>query len=129
MKVKIDTKEHFHLIVPQEPLFTANMAEQWRDTLISHAAMTPFNLVISLQEVTFMDSSCLSMLSQQVQKSHQDHHSVAIHIPPHSPLRSGEASEITHLDPVFTLEEAIDLVAMESLERELLDDADDALHP
>ena len=125
MKVKIDTKEHFHLIVPEESAISAIMAEPWHRLLETYAAMAPFNLVVSLEQVRTMAPECLEALEEQVHRSRSNRHSLAVFLPTVSPLRIPANTYLEKLEPVQTLDEAIDLVAMESLERELLDGSPD----
>lgn len=125
MKVKIDTKEHFHQITPEEPEISAILAESWRRLLETYAAMTPYNLVVSLERVSAMAPESLEVLVEQLHRSRSSRHSLAIFIPAISPLRNTDDSYLERLEPVLTLEEAIDLVTMESLERDLLDGTHD----
>ena len=36
MKVKIDTKEKFHVVVPEEPILSANMTEELNQLLLPY---------------------------------------------------------------------------------------------
>ena len=55
MKVKIDTKEKFHVITIEEPVLSANMTGDLTQTLLSFLNKTPKNLVINFEKVEKID--------------------------------------------------------------------------
>jgi len=57
MKVKIDTKEKFHIITIEEPVLSANMTGDLEHTLLSFLAGAPRNLVINLEKVQKIDDT------------------------------------------------------------------------
>ena len=42
MKVKIDTKEKFHVITPEEPVLSANMTEELKQKFFKNGNYLPF---------------------------------------------------------------------------------------
>ena len=56
MKVKIDTKEKFHVITVEEPFLAANMTGEITKTLLSFLDKTPKNLIINFENVEKIDA-------------------------------------------------------------------------
>jgi len=63
MKVKIDTKEKFHVISPEEPVLSANMTEELEQKLLSFTENEIKNVILKLSMVEQIDqkiaASCL----------------------------------------------------------------------
>ena len=55
MKVKIDTKEKFHVFTPEEPSLSANMTEELNKLLLPYLETEIKNIILKLGEVTAMD--------------------------------------------------------------------------
>jgi anti-anti-sigma regulatory factor len=117
MQYKINTKENFDIIVPQMAQFVSIMAEE----LISHCAELQKNdksAIIDFSNVLSIDGEMLVVL----EKLHAGFYDCNLSCafcnlnPDIKPLFSRE------LNIVPTQIEAIDLVSMEGLERELLGD-------
>ena len=72
MKVKIDTKEKFTVIIPLEPDLPANMTEEIQRTLLSYLDKTTKNIIINLENVMKIDlcvASVLGSAQEQFNKS------------------------------------------------------------
>ena len=55
MKVKIDTKEKFHVITPEEPILSANMTEELKEMLLPFLETENKNVILKLREVKEID--------------------------------------------------------------------------
>jgi len=119
MKVKIDTKEKFHVITIEEPVLSANMTEELSQVLLSFLNKTPKNLVLNFEKVekieitpattivtvqqTFYDSDC-SLVICNLQPDIETY------------LDENELLELMNVTP--TESEAWDIVQLEEIERE-----------
>lgn len=117
MQYKINTKENFDIIVPQMAQFDSIMAEE----LFQHCSELQKNdksAIIDFSNVLSMDSAIISTLEKMYTAFYEHHLSCAFcHL--HQDFRPLFSAE---LNIVPTQIEAIDLVSMEGLERELLRD-------
>ena len=62
MKVKIDTKEKFHVITIEEPALSANMTENIKETLLSFLNKSVKNVILNLESVQEIDESVANTL-------------------------------------------------------------------
>ncbi|MEO5648264.1 MAG: STAS domain-containing protein [Chitinophagaceae bacterium] len=122
MKVKIDTKEKFHVITLEEEVLAANMTEKLRELLQGFKTKTPRHVVVNLGQVKVMDKAFAGELTQQQQVFYENNSSLVIcelANEVESFLDKNELLEIMNVTP--TESEAGDIVQMEEIERELLD--------
>ncbi|MDE3211853.1 MAG: STAS domain-containing protein [Bacteroidota bacterium] len=120
MKVKIDTKEKFHVISIGEPVFTANMTEEWRQMLLSYLNSEVRNVILNFREVAELDQEGVGLLISLQQQFHENHCSfVCCEMNPgmQAFLASRPDGELLNITP--TESEAWDMVQMEEIEREL----------
>ncbi|MEO6330809.1 MAG: STAS domain-containing protein [Ginsengibacter sp.] len=121
MKVKIDTKEKFHVLALQEPVFTANMTDGFRKELLLFLQKDLKNVVLKMKEVTEIDELAAGMLAAVQQKFYENNASFVIcEINPavEERLDNLELLELMNVTP--TESEAWDIVQLEEIERELL---------
>jgi anti-anti-sigma factor len=122
MKVKIDTKEKFHVITLLEPNLSATMTEEISGNLLSYLQFDIKNVVLNLKELQFIDYIAAEMLVKIQQKFYETNVSFVIcelqpQVTEH--LEKDELLELLNTTP--TESEASDIVQMEEIERELLD--------
>lgn len=122
MKVKIDTKEKFHVLDIEETSLSANMTEELNQKLLQYLEKDIKNVVLKLGEVTDIDEHAARSLANIQQQFYDNEASFVI-----CELRPGVEN---YLDKIELLEmlnftptesEAWDIVQLEEVERELLD--------
>jgi anti-anti-sigma regulatory factor len=121
MKVKLDTKEKFHVITILEPQLTVNMTEDMEGTFNDALQKEVKNIILNLAEVAEMDIDTAVKLCAMQQKSYENNHSFVICCLQKNLeqwLDSQELLEIMNVTP--TESEAMDIVQMEEIEREML---------
>jgi anti-anti-sigma regulatory factor len=122
MKVKIDTKEKFHVINILEPVLTANMTEELAK-LIQECRQGPVkNIILNLRAVNSVEPDAALFLLKSQQESYDQNQSFVICEVPKATedwLDKEEYLELMNITP--TESEAWDIVQMEEIERELLD--------
>lgn len=122
MKVKIDTKEKFHVINIQEPALTAIMTDEL-GKLFQECRQGPVkNIILNLHAVGSIEPEAALFLLQSQQESYDQLHSFVLCEIPKSTeewLDKEEYLELMNITP--TESEAWDIVQMEEIERELLD--------
>ncbi len=119
MEVKIDTKEKFQVITIKNPVLSANMTEEFTQTLLSFLDKTPKNLIINFENVEKIDDSIANKLVM-IQQTFYDTNSslVVCNLRPEieTYLDEKELLELMNVTP--TESEAWDIVQMEEIERE-----------
>ena len=121
MNVKIDTKEKFTVIRPQETELSANMTAELSDLLLSYLQKDIPHVVLNLEAVQKIDEKTGEMLSVVQQRFYENHHSFvicALQEAVEKLLDEKELLETMNVTP--TESEAWDIVQMEEIERELL---------
>ena len=119
MKVKIDTKEKFHVITIEDPVLAANMTEEISETLLSFLNKIPKNLVINFENVEKIDLiSANTIVTVQQTFYDSDCSLVICNMRPdiETYLDEKELLELMNVTP--TESEAWDIVQMEEIERE-----------
>jgi len=119
MKVKIDTKEKFHVITIEEPVLSANMTVEITETLLSFLQNPPRNLVINFKEVEKMDFEVANSILTVQQAFYDANNSLVIcNLRPEieTYLDEKELLELMNVTP--TESEAWDIVQLEEIERE-----------
>jgi anti-anti-sigma regulatory factor len=129
MLFKIDTKEKFHAITVNEPVFTAVMAAELNDLLLSYLqndADLPEkhekNIILNLKELQSIDEQAAEKLVKLQQIFYENKASFVIwglQKPVETFLDSLKLLELMNTTP--TESEAWDIVQMEEIERELMD--------
>jgi anti-anti-sigma regulatory factor len=119
MKVKIDTKEKFHVITIQEPVLSANMTGELTPIILSFLDKTPKNVVINFGKVEQIDTMAAhAILTIQQTFYDTDCSLVICNLRPEieTYLDEKELLELMNVTP--TESEAWDIVQMEEIERE-----------
>jgi len=128
MNVKIDTKERFTVITPEEPGLSANMTAELKDLLLSYFQKDIPHIVLNLGYVKNMDEIAGETLATIQQQFYEKDYSFVIcnlQENVEKMLDEKELLEIMNITP--TESEAWDIVQMEEIERELLNGSDDDL--
>lgn len=121
MNYTIETKENFDIISPTQSEFNSQMAEEMKG-LVNNALAKKRSLIINLKEVTSTTND-IGELSNFHHKLYQENLSfVLCHVAANlkNELQKQELLEELNITP--KLIEAIDIVSMEGLERELMGD-------
>ncbi len=121
MKVKIDTKEKFHVITIEETDLPANMTEDLGKLLLSYVDKMPGNVIINFENVQQINEHAANELAAIQQTFYDSNCSLVIcNLQPQVEtfLDEKELLEIMNITP--TESEAWDIVQMEEIERELL---------
>jgi anti-anti-sigma regulatory factor len=123
MLVKLDTKEKFHVITILEPVLTANMTEDMERTFNESTQNGVKNVIMNLAGVTEMDLETAMKLCNMQQNSYENNHSFvfcSLQKELEQWLDSQELLELMNVTP--TESEAMDIVQMEEIEREMFGD-------
>ncbi|NML37364.1 STAS domain-containing protein [Chitinophaga sp. G-6-1-13] len=124
MKFKIDTKEKIVVFCPEEPALDANLSADLISTLDSLPALETRNLILDLTLVEKNDLAGMQAILTVYQNMYDKGRSCAL-TGVNSALTKelkAEGGDMLNIAP--TMAEAIDLVMMEELERELLNGLD-----
>ena len=125
MQVKTDTKEKFHVITVTDASLTADMAAELSDLLLNYLQNDVKNVILNLKELQSLDEIAAEKLVKLQQNFYENNSSFVIceiAKPVEDFLDSVNLLEIMSTTP--TESEAMDIVQMEEIEREL-----DALSP
>ena len=121
MNVKIDTKEKFTVITPEEPVISANMTATLSNLLLQYLQKDIPHLVFNMQMVTQADEKTCETLAQIQEQFYEKNCSFVICNLPAAVekiLSDKEWLETMNITPSES--EAWDIVQMEEIERELL---------
>jgi anti-anti-sigma regulatory factor len=125
MKVKIDTKEKFTVISPEEPQLSANLSEELRNICEERLSGMPKSVVLNLQLVENIDEGAATALASLQQYFYEQSASfVVCGMNKDLENRFEELELLDFLNFTPTESEAWDIVQMEEVERELLDSDD-----
>ncbi|MBZ5855639.1 STAS domain-containing protein [Flavihumibacter profundi] len=125
MKVKIDTKEKFHVITIGEPKITANMTAELQNSLSAYLQNGVKNIILNLSNVESLDLVAAEMLIKVQQSFYEQNASfVVCNLQPAVEEFLDKEQLLETLSATPTESEAWDIVQMEEIERELLDDAE-----
>ena len=125
IKVKIDTKEIFHVISIEETNLTANMAEELMELIAKKQEEENKSLVINFLGVESVDDSIAVSLQQLHENTYAHKMSLVIcglSTAVKNMLQEHDLLETINITP--TESEAWDIVQMEEIERELDLDTD-----
>ena len=120
MKVKIDTKEKFHVITIEEDSLPANMTEELKNLFLSFLDKSPCNLIINFTNVHQLDAYIADAMATTQQTFYDANCSMVfcgLRPEVETFLDDKELLEIMNITP--TESEAWDIVQMEEIEREL----------
>ena len=122
MKVKIDTKEKFHVITLLQPDLSATMTEELSNRLLSYLQSDIKNIVLNLKELQSIDNISAEKIVKVQQKFYENNASFVICELQSSVeefLDNDQLLEMMNVTP--TESEAWDIIQMEEIERDLLD--------
>jgi anti-anti-sigma regulatory factor len=125
MKVKIDTKEKFHVITITDPHFTAILAAELSQLVTKFLQEKIRHVVLNFANVVSIEDNAAEQIAALQQSFYENNASFVIcGIQPavEDRLEELELSETMNTTP--TESEAWDIVQMEEIERELLDSED-----
>ena len=120
MKVKTDTKEKFHVITVQESSMSADMAAKLSDLLLPYLQNDVKNVILNLKELQSLDEIAAEKLVKLQQNFYEKNSSFVVcelQKPVEDFLDSVNLLEMMNTTP--TVSEAMDIVQMEEIEREL----------
>lgn len=123
MQVKIDTKEKYHVITPKESQLSATMAEGMDVALLPYLKNNVKNVVLDMSEVNSIEKLAAERILQIQQLFYENNASFIMcnfSDDIEAFLADIELLELLNVTP--TLSEAIDIVQMEEIERELFDE-------
>ncbi|HLK31399.1 MAG TPA: STAS domain-containing protein [Puia sp.] len=121
MKFKIDTREKFHAITINEPVFAANMTAELKDCLVNEQQNGVKNVVLNLKDIKSMDNAAAEALVKLQQSFYESNASFVIcelNEDVEKFLDEDGLLELMNVTP--TESEAGDIVQMEEIERELM---------
>ena len=121
MQVKTNTKEKFHVITVPGATLTADMAAELSDLLHPYLQNDVKNVILNLKELQSLDEIAAEKLVKLQQNFYEKNSSFVIceiQKPVEDFLDSVNLLEIMNTTP--TESEAMDIVQMEEIERELL---------
>ena len=119
MKVKIDTKEKFHVITPQETILSANMTEELKQKLLPLLTTQIKNVVLKLGEVVEVDNDSAEAILNLQQEFYDNNASFVICEMQKKVVEYFDKLEMLEvLNVTPTESEAWDIVQMEEIERE-----------
>src|SRR5260221_7572082 len=128
MNVKIDTKERFTVITPEEPLLTANMTAELKDLLLPYIQKDIPHIVLKLTFVKMIDEDAgetVAAIQQQFYENNASFVICELQDDVEKLLDEKELLEIMNVTP--TESEAWDILQMEEIERELTGEEDEDL--
>jgi len=122
MNVKIDTKEKFTVITPDETALPANMTAEMSDLMLSYLSKETPHIVLKMNMVQSADPEVLDMIAGVQQQFYQENHSFVIcelQEPVKQLLMEKDLLDTMNVTP--TESEAWDILQMEEIERDLMD--------
>jgi anti-anti-sigma factor len=122
MRVKIDTREKFHVITINESHFAANMTEDMDKRLTSILQNDVKNVILDLKDIQTLDNAAAEWLAKSQEHFYENNASFVIfglNENLEKMLDDDALLELLNVTP--TESEASDIVHMEEIERELMD--------
>lgn len=123
MDFKIDTRDTFSVITPAAESFTAEISDELASTINGMRQSGSHNFIIDLQTCNHIDEDAADSLVQLHEESYSRGHSLVftgIKGKVLATLREKEIHEMINIAPKMI--EAIDIISMEILERDLFDE-------
>jgi hypothetical protein len=120
MKYKIDTRESFDIITPIYAQFDSKMADQLNE-LVDDCRENGRSLLIDFAHIETMSDENVKLLETLHNEMYNDNLSFVLchlHVACKKTIAENELEHLLNMAP--TMVEAIDIISMEGLERELL---------
>jgi anti-anti-sigma regulatory factor len=122
MEFKIDTRDTYTLLTPSAPHLDANMAAALQEKLHTLADEGQTAFVIDLMNATSADGAAFEVFVSQHEEAYEANRSLVFTGVVDGLLQQMKQERVhLTLNLTPTLEEAVDIVNMEALERELLE--------
>jgi anti-anti-sigma regulatory factor len=121
MKFKIDTKEKILIVRPEISHLDANLSEEFITSISQLPDLKDRNLILDMALVQTADASGIQAILTVYRQQYDSRQSCAV-TGLNNTLTQSLRQMAEELNITPTLAEAIDIVMMESLERELMDD-------
>jgi anti-anti-sigma regulatory factor len=121
MEFKIDTNSTFSIITPVSNSFNANLADILADKCLEIRQSGSPHLIIDLQHCTALDPAAIPSLVSLHEESYSNDHSLvftSLSDKVMTTLKQDETDLLLNVAP--KMQEAIDIISMEILERDLL---------
>ncbi len=123
MIVKIDTKEKFNVITPNEASISAIMTGELKDMLHSYMSKEIPHIILNMQNVSELDAAAAHVISEIQQSFYENNCSFIIcELQESVEAKMDEMDILELLNVTPTESEAWDILQMEEIERELLND-------
>ena len=125
MKIKIDTKEKFTVLTPEESTISANMTEDI-EKICGYASSKIPHVVVNMKMINEMSDEAAERFSSIQQQFYEKDISLVIcemQPPVEAVFEKLNLIDVMNITP--TESEAWDIVQMEEIERELLSDFDE----
>jgi anti-anti-sigma regulatory factor len=123
MKVKIDTKEKFHVITPLEAYLPANLTDDLRDMMHGFLEKGVKNVVFNAENMEKVDEAVADCIADTQQLFYEQNASFVICcLRPELETMLEDKGYLETMNTTPTESEAWDLLQMEEIERELLGD-------
>jgi anti-anti-sigma regulatory factor len=122
MKYKIDTKEHFDIITPLCAQFDSILSDQLNE-LVDDSRENARSLLIDFSQIETMTDENVRLLEALHNEMYNDNLSFILchmHISCKKTVAENELEHLLNMVP--TMNEALDMINMEGLERELLNE-------
>ena len=117
MNIKIDTKEKFTIITPELSHLSAILSEEFNKILMDYSTKTPPHLILNVKHIeTLEEKEALAIIHTQASFYEQNASFVICEIQKPLVKLFEDSPNVTP-----TESEAMDIVQMEEIERELLD--------
>lgn len=126
MNVKIDTKEKFSVIYPEEQSLSANMSAAMRQLLLSFLKNDPPHVIMNLKNIQEIDPVFFELFVEMHETFYQQHTSLVwceMNDIIKEALTKAGLEDCINITP--TESEAWDILQMEEIERELLNDEEE----
>ncbi len=123
MNIKIDTKERFTVITPEESYLSVNMTEELGQLLLGFIHKDIPHIVFNMHEVKTVDELAGEKLAQLQQQFYEKKCSFVICcLQPEAEKLFDKTALLEFMNITPSESEAWDMVQMEEIERELLGD-------
>jgi len=120
MKVKIDTKEKFHVITIEERFLSANMTEELQQTLLPFLNAPTKNVIVNMEHVDEIDDAVAETLVTIQQTFYDANSSLVICSLKKEVEETLDEKEFLELMNITRTEsEGWDIIQMEEIEREI----------
>jgi len=122
MKIKIDTKEKFTVLIPEESFISANMTEDF-ESICGNASYKIPHIVVNMKMVEIIDEQAAEKFSQIQKQFYEKNKSMVIcelQKEVEKVFVKLELIDLMNITP--TESEAWDILQMEEIERELMGD-------